>query len=384
MAKKAQESAPAAEESKTTAELKRRRSQRSFPASSFEEPLEFAKSVFKIGSGQPIKRLTLFDQLGKSPESSASRQLIINSGKYGLTKGGVSADNIELTAEGLKAVDDQTPERERARIKAQLAIHNIEPFQALYQRFSGNKLPAQAVLVDAAKDLGIDSNHAAEAVETFVVNLTFVGLLKTLSGAERIIPMDMLLDSITSTPATATRPLPMQSTSVVTSEHASYEATCFYIAPIGDEASETRKHSDLFLGTIVEPAIEQFQLKVVRADAIDKPGVITRQIIEYIMRSRLVIADLSFHNPNVFYELALRHAIKLPIVQIIRASDRIPFDVNQMRTIPIDTSDIYSFAPKIETYRAEVANHVRRALETDHVVDTPISTYFPNMVVTLQ
>ncbi|WP_210259299.1 hypothetical protein [Agrobacterium sp. a22-2] len=240
------------------------------------------------------------------------------------------------------------------------------------------------MLIDAVKDLGIDSAHAVEAVETFVVNLTFVGLLKTLSGAERIIPMDMLLDSITPTPATAARPLPMQSTSVTTSEHAAYEATCFYIAPIGDEASETRKHSDLFLGTIVEPAIEQFQLKVVRADAIDKPGVITRQIIEYIMRSRLVIADLSFHNPNVFYELALRHAIKLPIVQIIRASDRIPFDVNQMRTIPIDTSDIYSFAPKIETYRAEVANHVRRALEPDHVVDTPISTYFPNMVVALQ
>ncbi|WP_210259298.1 hypothetical protein [Agrobacterium sp. a22-2] len=122
MAKKIQVSEPAAEESKTAAELKRRRSQRSFPASSFEEPLGFAKSVFKIGSGQPIKRLTLFDQLGKSPESGASRQLIINSGKYGLTKGGTSADNIELTAEGLKAVDDQTPERERARINAQLAI----------------------------------------------------------------------------------------------------------------------------------------------------------------------------------------------------------------------------------------------------------------------
>jgi hypothetical protein len=101
------------------------------------------------------------------------------------------------------------------------------------------------------------------------------------------------------------------------------------------------------------------------------------------MRSRLVIADLSFHNPNVFYELALRHAAKLPIVQIIRASDDIPFDINQMRTIEIDTSDIYSLVPKIESYRSEIANQVRRALEPDHVVETPISNYFPSLQVTL-
>jgi hypothetical protein len=114
--------------SKVETALKKKRSQRSFPASTFEEPLDFAKEVFRIGSGQPVKRLTLFDQLGKSPESGGSRQLIINSGKYGLTKGGVAADNIELTPEGQKAVDEQVNSREQARVRAQLAIFNIEPF----------------------------------------------------------------------------------------------------------------------------------------------------------------------------------------------------------------------------------------------------------------
>lgn len=369
--------------SATAAELKKRRSQRSFPASTFEEPLDFAKAVYQIGSGQSVKRLTLFDQLGKSPESGASRQLIINSGKYGLTKGGMQAENIELTSDGYKAVDDQVDDRERAKVRAQLAILNIEPFQKLYEKFVGNKLPAHAVLIDAAKDAGIDAHHAAEAVDTFVVNLRFVGLLRMLSGAERIISLDMMLGDMPQVTPTLSRQTTSHSTSIVTSEHAQFDSTCFYIAPIGEEGSEPRKHSDLFLGTIVEPAMEPFKLKVVRADAIDKPGVITRQIIEYIMRSRLVIADLSFHNPNVFYELALRHAVKLPIVQLVRSVDRIPFDVNQMRTIHIDTTDIYSFAPRIETYRAEIANQVRRALEADHIVDTPISIYFPNLSVNL-
>ncbi len=370
------------EASKTDAELKKRRSQRSFPASTLEEPLEFARAGYRIGSGQPVKRLTLFDQLAKSPESSSSRQLIINAGKYGLTKGGVQADNIELTADGQKAVDEQAPLREQARIRANLAIFGIEPFQKLYDKFVGNKLPAHAVLIDSAKDVGIDSAHAAEAVDTFVVNLRFVGLLRTLSGAERIINLDMLLGDLPSNSSvTAERPAVLTSTSIVTSEHAQFESACFYIAPIGQEGSEQRKHSDLFLGTIVEPALETFGLRVIRADAIDKPGVITRQVLDYIMKSRLVVADLSFHNPNVFYELALRHAVKLPIVQIIRTGDSMPFDVNQMRTIHIDTTDIYSFAPRIDSYRAEVANQVRRALEPDHVVDTPISVYFPNMTV---
>ena len=367
--------------------LRKKRSQRLFPASTFEEPLEFARAIFRIGSGQPVKRLTLFDQLGKSPESGGSRQLIINAGKYGLTRGGVQAENIELTPEGQKSVDEQVTKREQARVWSELAITQIEPFQKLYEKFVGNKLPAHAVLIDAARDAGIEPEHAAEAVDTFVVNLRFAGLLKTLSGAERIISLDMLLSELPAavTPAGApTGPLVRPTASnVITSEHAQFESTCFYIAPIGDEGSDPRKHSDLFLGSIVEPALESFGLKVIRADSIDKPGVITRQIIDYIMRSRLVISDLSFHNPNVFYELALRHAVKLPIVQIIRSSDKVPFDVNQMRTIQIDTTDIYSLVPRIDSYRAEVANQVRRALEPDHVVDTPISTYFPNLRVTL-
>jgi hypothetical protein len=52
-------------------------------------------------------------------------------------------------------------------------------------------------------------------------------------------------------------------------------------------------------------------LKVVWADGIHSSGLITNQIIEYILRSSLVIGDLSLHNPNVFYELALRN-IGLP------------------------------------------------------------------------
>src|ERR1700722_8538137 len=70
------------------AKSKRKRISRNFPASSFEEALEFAKAISRIGSGNPVRRLTLFNEIGKSPESSASRLMITNANRYGLTTGG--------------------------------------------------------------------------------------------------------------------------------------------------------------------------------------------------------------------------------------------------------------------------------------------------------
>jgi hypothetical protein len=151
----------------------------------------------------------------------------------------------------------------------------------------------------------------------------------------------------------------------------------FYVSGIGDEDGEIRKHSDLFLGSIVEPALAEFDLTVVRADQIGKPGMITAQVIEHIVNSRVVIADLSYHNPNVFYEIALRHAMRKPIVQLIRGLDPIPFDLDQFRTIKIDTTNIYSLVPQIETYRSEIANQVRRALEGTALVENPLTVFFP-------
>ena len=118
-------------------------------------------------------------------------------------------------------------------------------------------------------------------------------------------------------------------------------------------------------------------MQLVRADAIGKPGMITAQIIEHITLAPLVIADLSFHNPNVFYELALRHAVRKPIVQLIRAADKLPFDISQFRTIVIDTTDIYTLVPQLDTYRAEIASQIRRTLAESDQTENPLSMFYP-------
>ncbi|ABI64863.1 hypothetical protein Mmar10_0570 [Maricaulis maris MCS10] len=144
--------------------------------------------------------------------------------------------------------------------------------------------------------------------------------------------------------------------------------SCFVISPIGDDGTETRKRSDQVLKHIIEPAAKDCGYEAIRADKIDKPGLITSQVIGHILNDDLVIADLTERNPNVFYELALRHAINKPLVQIIQKGDQIPFDVANLRTIYIDHTDLDSAAQG----REEIVQQIRALQENPEDVETPI------------
>jgi hypothetical protein len=77
-----------------------------------------------------------------------------------------------------------------------------------------------------------------------------------------------------------------------------------------------------------------------RSDKLGEPGIITSQVIKRITEDDLVIADLTELNPNVFYELAIRHMIGKPLVQIMEKGHRLPFDVAAARTVFIDHRDL--------------------------------------------
>jgi len=364
---------------------KKKRIQRSFPASTFDDATIIANAIQEFASGQKIRRITLFDHLGKSPESGASRQMIVNSSKYGLTLGGQQAEYLELTPDGRVFTDPETPHKEKISMQFKLAIYDIEPFKKIYEQFKGNKLPTKSVIGDFLKDEGYHVEEISECINIFLINSKSIGLLKLVAGAERLLPIEHILEElpVVQSHTEAIRIIEDKQVHKETTGNEYFDRTCFYITPIGEEGSEFRLHSDLFLNHIVEPAVKEFGLEVIRADRIGDPGMITTHIIEHIVKSRLVVADLSFHNPNVFYELALRHACRKPTVQIIRKSDKIPFDLDHVRTIRIDTSSIYSLVPQLEIYRSEITEQVRKSLNDPESVDNPISAAFRNLKVTL-
>jgi hypothetical protein len=121
--------------------------------------------------------------------------------------------------------------------------------------------------------------------------------------------------------------------------------TCFVIMPIGDQrgegyaltAGELRKRYD----DVIKEAISTARpaLEIFRADDVSAPGPITTDILLRIMQSTFVVADVTYGNPNVFYELGLRHACRTGTILLRdKTGPKLPFDVSHMRCIDYDTS----------------------------------------------
>jgi hypothetical protein len=230
-------------------------------------------AIQRFGGGtRRIRRLTLFEQLDRSPESGLARQQITNSSRYAVTTGSYKAEFLELTELGMKATSADASARERLRARFELAINNIDVFRSLYDAFKDHKLPAQQVMRDHLIEAGAEPAEAQEAVELFIVNAKFIGLLRPVSGTERVLSIDHVLDELPAGPAGGASPrvglraLAPTNGAAMARAHASdggsanWDRTCFYITPIGAEDSEARKHADVFLGHIGEPAIEALDM----------------------------------------------------------------------------------------------------------------------------
>lgn len=109
--------------------------------------------------------------------------------------------------------------------------------------------------------------------------------------------------------------------------------TCFVVSPIADKKSDTRTRSDQLLKHIIKPICDQLGYSVTRADEIAHNDRIDQTIIHNLENANLVITDLTAYNPNVFFELGYRYALKKPVIQLAMKNTQLPFDVASIRTI---------------------------------------------------
>lgn len=109
---------------------------------------------------------------------------------------------------------------------------------------------------------------------------------------------------------------------------------CFIITPIGNENSDIFRKAKGVIESVIKPVLEENGFGDIKpAYEIMESGMISNQIINRIINDDLVVANLTGNNPNVMYELAIRHAATKPIIHICENGTTLPFDIKDNRTI---------------------------------------------------
>lgn len=146
--------------------------------------------------------------------------------------------------------------------------------------------------------------------------------------------------------------------------------TCFVITPIGSPKSAPRLHADWVFHRAVTPACEEAGLSAPdRADRILHTPMITAAIFKGIEESDICIADLTFLNPNVFYELGIRHAIERPVIHIAQSGTVLPFDNGQHFTHFFDVNDFH----EIEALRNYLVTQFKMILSDEYSLSNPLT-----------
>ncbi len=104
---------------------------------------------------------------------------------------------------------------------------------------------------------------------------------------------------------------------------------CFVICPFGGWHDEY--HREIFCAAISAAGLEP-----ARADDVFTSSNIVNDIWTLITKSRVLLADMTGKNPNVFYELGLAHAARKPVLLVTQSIDDVPFDLRALRVITYD------------------------------------------------
>ncbi|HFJ9493185.1 hypothetical protein P4K71_05870 [Bacillus cereus] len=177
------------------------------------------------------------------------------------------------------------------------------------------------------------------------------------------------------------------------------DKTCFIITPIGDDQSDIRRAADGVIDAVIIPALvymglDEDNIKV--AHRMPSPGSINKQVITSVLECDLAIANLTNLNPNVMYELAIRHAARKPVIQICQKGTRLPFDITEERTI-FYTNDMAGVIELNNNFKEMVAeaigdeepdNPIYRVIESNSIMknvdETDPSRYMLNRIDSLE
>lgn len=116
---------------------------------------------------------------------------------------------------------------------------------------------------------------------------------------------------------------------------------CFVMMPFSDSIDYEPNHFTKVYDQIITPAIKKAGYEPVRVDQNKISDQIIKKIFDEITEADMAICDLSTNNPNVLYELGLRHAFDKPVVLIKDNKTPNIFDIQGISIVPYRSERLY-------------------------------------------
>lgn len=312
-----------------------------FPKHSLPRSTRIAAAILDQAAGKSCTPSDAAKLFGLSNPGGTFAVEVASSLKYGILERPESGQ-IQPTALARKILRPQNPNDPVEGYREALLLAPV--VSDVYQHYRGENIPDDQFFRNAlAEKFGIPSEDFAEFKQVFLESLEAAQLLAVHGDKTRVID----ITSGASDAAPSERLKKLERVAAVGTHD-----SCFVMQPFAPPLGT-------YFETIYRPAIEKAGLRAVRADAdIFATGKIMDQVWTGINAARVLVAELTSRNPNVYYELGLAHALKKPVVLVSAKEEDVPFDLQHIRVIYYDTTDPFWGAKLID----KVAENILSAI----------------------
>jgi len=314
-----------------------------YPRHSLDRSLRIPKGILDQNAGRECTDRETAEFIGVKYNAGPYSSELSSAIKFGLLER-PEAGKVKLTEIARNILKPQQKDSLITGLRS--AVLKAPVISDVYTHYRGENLPDDQFFINTLSDkYKIPSDKISEFKEIFIDTLNKAELIKEHDGKWRVLDI--------SSESTARVKKEESFSKLEKSAKVKSGDTCFIMMPFAEPIGS-------YYSKIYQPAIEKAGLSPVRADnEIFGTGKIMDQIWSGIHSAKVLVAELTNRNPNVFYELGLAHALQKPVVLVSSNEVDVPFDLKHTRVIYYDVSDPFWGSQLID----KVAENILSAIE---------------------
>ena len=298
-----------------------------FPKNTLEDAIRVAQAIQEKNDGKPIEASRLVKYVGFNKANDwRFKDLLQSANRYGLVQGSGEKATVSLQKTGEDIVAPSAPAQRKEALSA--AFDNVELFKNVAAYYKGKVIPEDEYFANTlSREFEVPRDRVAYFIKVFTENLNYLTAFAAAGDGSMILVGHSRGAEQVESAARAFGTAETKDTGV-----RQFLDTCFMLMPFGG-------WFDRYYEEIYKPAIRDAGFEPVRADDLFHTGSVVEQIWEQVKKAKILLAELTGKNANVFYELGLAHSQSKPVVFVTGDIDDVPFDLRHLRVIPYDVRE---------------------------------------------